>query len=177
MPTYVESMETLSPSRLAWRRALEDPSLKDLPYKIETNEYGQLVMSPTKLGHSMYASLIAELLAEHMNPRGHVAFEISVDTPKGVKVPDVAWLSEARWRGLEPDADATEIAPEICIEVLSHSNTRAEIDEKRDLYFNRGAEEFWTCDSKGRMRFFSPSGEMTASRRAPDFPSAVGVGT
>ena len=47
----------------AWSRALHDPSLRDLPYKIETNEYGQL-------------------------------------------------------------AEASPIAPEICIEVISASNTR-----------------------------------------------------
>ncbi len=65
------------------------------------------------------------------------------------------------------------MAPEICIEVLSESNTRAEIDEKRLLYFERGAQELWTCDLKGRMRFFDSSGEMSGSGLVPSFPSDI----
>ena len=40
-------------------------------------------------------------------------------------------------------------APEICIEVLSLSNSPAEMNEKRDLYFEAGAHEVWIC---GRVR-------------------------
>ena len=33
-------------SALTWNQICEDRSLANLPYKIETNRYGQIVMSP-----------------------------------------------------------------------------------------------------------------------------------
>ncbi len=161
-------METLSP----WSRALRDSSLRDLPYKIETNEYGQLVMSPQKPGHGLTQFRVGALLERIPRP-GRVAVEFAVETSKGVKVPDVVWISEQRLREVPEDIDASPVAPEICVEVLSYSNTQGEIEEKRHLYFERGAVEVWTCDMKGRMRFFDPRGERPASAFAPSFPQQI----
>ena len=165
----MQLMDTLS----AWRRALRDPSLRDLPYKIETNEYGQLVMSPQKPKHAHMQSRIDVLLAELISRPGRGAVEFAVETSRGVKLPDVAWISEERWAQIPEDAEASPIAPEICVEVLSKSNTAAEIDEKRRLYFDTGAVEVWTCGVDGEMRFYNSSDELTASRLVPDFPKHV----
>lgn len=162
-------MDTLS----AWSRALRDPSLQDLPYKIETNEYGQLVMSPQKPRHGYLQARVDELLLEHVKQPGRRAVEFAVETARGVKVPDVVWLSEHVWERLPSDAEASPLAPEICIEVLSASNTRAEIDEKRRLYFACGAQEVWTCDEDGLMHFFDPSGERSSSELVPTFPGEI----
>jgi len=155
-----------------WSRALRDPLLRDLPYKIETNEYGQLVMSPQKPKHGYLQLRIGEMLARIDQP-GRRAVEFAIETSKGVKVPDVVWISEQRWQHISEDVEASPIAPEICIEVISSSNTPAEIDEKRRLYFEHGAEEVWTCNMQGRMRFYDPSGERSASRLAPSFPGGI----
>ena len=157
----------------AWSRALRDPSLRDLPYKIETNEYGQIVMSPVKLKHGRFQSRIAVLLAEIVQRSRGGAVGYAIETRKGVKVPDVVWISRERSAQIPEDAEASTIAPEICIEVLSESNTRAEIDEKKQLYFEYGALEVWTCDTKGRMRFYGPAGERSASELAPAFPPRI----
>jgi Uma2 family endonuclease len=45
-------------------------------------------------------------------------------------------------------------APEICIEVISPSNTAEEIAEKRALYFEAGAREVWICELDGRLSFY-----------------------
>ena len=161
-------METLS----AWSRALRDPSLRDLPYKIETNEYGQLVMSPQFPMHGRLQFSVGALL-EQARPSGKAAVEFAVETTKGVKLPDVVWMSEERFRQIPEDAEASHIAPEICVEVVSKSNTRGEIEEKKQLYFQHGALEVWTCDMKGRMRFFDQAGERSASEIFPDFPRVV----
>ena len=157
----------------AWSRALRDPSLRDLPYKIETNEYGQLVMSPQKPKHGHAQARISELLADFAPRSGRRAVEFAIETAKGVKVPDVIWVSEERWSQIPDDAEASPIAAEICIEVLSKSNTAAEIDEKRRLYFDHGAVEVWTCDSTGDVRFFDRSGERAASILVPGFPRHI----
>ena len=161
-------MQTLS----AWSRALRDPSLRDLPYKIETNEHGQLVMSPQKPGHGLLQFRIGTLL-EQFEPGGRVAVEFAVETSKGVKLPDVVWISDERLQQMPEGAEACPVAPEICVEVLSYSNTKGEIEEKRNLYFEQGALEVWTCDMMGRMRFFDHSGERSASGLAPSFPVRI----
>jgi Uma2 family endonuclease len=61
-------------------------------------------------------------------------------------------------------------APEICVEILSPSNTQEEIDEKRDAYLRAGAKEVWLCDRDNRMTFFADSGQLKRSQLCPDFP-------
>lgn len=75
-----------------WQQVCEDPSLQDLPYKIELNEYGQVVMSPASNQHGRQQARLAILLTQH-GPEGEVISECSIDTPKGVKVADVVWAS------------------------------------------------------------------------------------
>ncbi len=36
---------------MEWREVIEHPSLKNLPFKIETNEWGQIEMTPTSHAH------------------------------------------------------------------------------------------------------------------------------
>lgn len=157
----------------AWSRALRDPALRDLPYKVETNEYGQLVMSPLRPLHGYMQIRVADLLREHVRQPGRRVVELAIQTSKGVKVPDVAWISEDRWREYARDAEASPVSAEICVEVLSASNTAAEIDEKRRLYFAHGAVEIWTSSLEGRVRFFQPEGERPSSRLVPTFPSEI----
>jgi Uma2 family endonuclease len=42
-----------------------------------------------------------------------------------------------------------QAAPELCVEVLSESNSSREIDEKRAAYFAAGAHEVWIVDPQG----------------------------
>ena len=49
-----------------------------------------------------------------------------------------------------------ERAPEICVEVLSPTNSLAEMNEKRALYFEAGAHEVWICGLDGKMEFYTP---------------------
>lgn len=164
-------METKTAS--LWHRALHDPQLQDLPFKIETNKYGQLVLSPHKPPHSYYQLRIGELLGDHVGRPGRRAVEFAVETPEGIKVPDVIWMSEARWAEIPDDAEASPVMPELCVEVLSESNTEEEISAKRTLYFDEGAEEVWTCTLDGTIRFYTPEGESSASTLAPSFPTAI----
>src|SRR4029077_5209410 len=106
--------------------------------------------------------------------------ECAVETSEGAKVPDVAWISEERWTSMNPDEASCSVAPEICIEILSPSNTAEEMlgtvekPGKRKLYFQAGATEFWMSDEAGRMSFFDSSGQLRNSKVCPDFPQTVG---
>lgn len=61
---------------------------------------------------------------------------------------DVAYLTKARWDSIDRYLMG---APELVAEVLSPSNTPAEIAEKRKLCLENGSREFWTVDTKKRQ--------------------------
>ncbi len=160
-----------------WSRALRDPRLRDLPYKVETNENGQLVLSPHKPRHSIRQTRIVRLLLERARdaelPAGEPIVEFAMATLQGVKVPDVVWISDERATQMPENAEASPVAPELVIEVLSASNTKREMEEKRQLYFAAGSREVWTCDPEGRMTFYGVNGEIPASALVPSFPATI----
>ena len=152
-----------------WDEVVRDPSLRDLPYKAETNSRGQIVLSPQKNRHSVFQKAVQDLLDEHA-PEGMSPPELAIATPQGVKVPDVAWMSEERWKQMRQTGDPSTLAPEICVEVMSDSNTWAEMEEKRSLYLEAGAEEVWVVDEEGEIHFFAEK-ELDHSHLAPDIPA------
>jgi hypothetical protein len=160
-------------ARIAWAHALDRPALHDLPYKVETDAAGRLVLSPHRTDHTFVQGTLFELLLRHVEAEGKVSTELAVATPEGVKVVDVIWISAARRAQIPDGAVASPVMPEICVEVLSPTNTDAEMDAKRRLYLDGGAEEVWLCDAQGRMRFYDAEGPRTRSRLAPTFPARV----
>lgn len=157
---------------MQWKDVVTNPNLRDLPFKIETNEWGQIVMTPAKLMHGKYQSLIDGLLQDLIEQPGETVIGCAIQTRKGTKVADIAWFSEDRWEQVQDEYDSP-IAPEICVEVISPSNSSGEIEEKKQLYFERGAVEVWTCNAKGKMQFYTLSGELSSSALVPQFPKAI----
>lgn len=154
-----------------WAEVVAHPSLQDLPFKIELNEYGQVVMNPVKLNHSFYQGKIGNLL-QNMGNKGVVLIECAIWTQKGTKCADVAWASTELFEQLQDKTEA-QIAPEICVEVTSLSNSAKEMRQKRKLYFEQGAKEVWICDEYGKLKFYDESGELERSIMFPDFPLSV----
>ena len=158
---------------MKWLDLCDDPSLKDIPAKIELNKDGEIVMSPTQNRHGYFAGEIAGLLRELMGS-GKVLVELAVETEDSTKVADVAWASAERVAKIKYETECS-IAPEICVEVRSVSNTDDEMDEKRALYFERGAQEVWVCQESGEVHFFSHLGQLQKSQLAPDFPNKIKI--
>lgn len=154
-----------------WQEVCEHPGLKDLPFKIELNEYGQIIMSPVKVYHSAFQGEI-EYLLRSLLPDGKTLPECAIATAQGTKVADVAWISLERFKRVRDEAECS-IAPEICIEVISASDSASGIQKKMDLYFKRGAREFWFCDKNGQMSFYDPNGPLAQSSLVPDFPARI----
>lgn len=75
---------------MEWSQVCNDETLRDLPYKIERNEWGNIVMSPASNRHGNIQVQIAVALMGH-KPDGTVLTECAV---KGV------------FSGLAPDGDA-----------------------------------------------------------------------
>lgn len=159
-----------------WDDILADRSLRDLPYKIETNRYHQIIMSPASAWHGNFEHEIGVLLRQHL-PGGKVINEAPVRTTEGVRVADVAWISRERWSPVKRST-ALPIAPEICVEILSPSNCRQEMLTKMTLYYAKGAEEVWLCDEEGRLEFFTAASAplpVAQSGMCPDFPQQIDV--
>lgn len=156
-----------------WQEVCANPNLQNLPFKIELNEYGQVVTSPMKVFHSLLQGEIERLLLQCITS-GKAFPECAIHTNKGTKVADVVWVSDARLQIIKHEAECS-IAPEICIEVLPDSNTEKEMLDKKQLYFQQQAQEFWLCDQQGNMRFFNPQTELVHSELIPQFPNRVDV--
>ncbi len=156
-----------------WQEVCDHPQLRDLSFKIELNEDGKIIMSPIKVFHSLLQGEIEALLMKYLK-HGKAFPECAIATPKGTKVADVVWASKERLQQIKFEVECS-IAPEICIEVLSNSNSTKEMLEKKQLYFEQGAHEFWICDGNGKMRFFNPKMELLHSELVPDFPSEVEI--
>jgi len=148
-----------------WREVCADPLLRDLPYKIELNEWGSVVMSPASSRHAMLQGLIQDAL-RMIRKEGMVFPECPIQTAKGVKVPDVVWASE-EFLAMHSGESPFPRAPELCVEVISPANSSQAMEEKRELYFAQGAEEVWLCDEQGRLTFHDISGRLSASRLFP----------
>jgi Uma2 family endonuclease len=156
---------------MKWEEVCELKELQDLPFKIELNKWGQIVMSPVKIKHSFYQGRIQRLLESLLNT-GEVMPECAIDTSDGVKVADVVWCSDERFTQIEDEISAS-IAPEICIEVRSSSNTSDEMEFKKQLYLEAQAIEVWLCNEPGQMKFYNAQGELDKSLLVPEFPKEI----
>lgn len=147
---------------MEWADVMADPCLQDLPYKIELDEYGRVVMSPASNKHGRFQAALANILERQM-PNGVVLTECSVATEKGTKVPDVVWCSAAFAEGHGDETPFSQ-APEVCVEVISPSNSRAELGEKIELYLAAGAEEVWLVSETGITEYFDATGAVCQSK-------------
>ena len=156
---------------MRWEEVCENRQLQDLPFKIELNKWGQIVMSPVKIKHSFYQGRIQRLLASLLKT-GEVMPECAIDTSDGVKVADVVWCSAERFDRIQEEVSAS-IAPEICIEVKSSGNTLDEMEFKKRLYFESQAIEVWICNEQGQITFYNEQSELAQSLLVPNFPDRI----
>ncbi len=155
-----------------WAEVLDDPNLAKVVGRIETDRHGQIIMSPPPAAsHGGYqleiGSLLRQLIAE-----GRASTECPISTADGVRAADVAWASPECLRHLG-NRVCYPRCPEICVEVLSPRNTRAEIEEKKRLYFDAGAREVWICSPTGFLTFYDLEGSIPASKLCPQFPKRI----
>ena len=146
---------------MEWAEVIENPFLKDLPFKIELNEWGKILMSPASNNHGMKQFDIGTKI-NRSKRSGQVIIECSIQTPKGTKVADIAWASDEFITNYG-DITPYEVAPEICVEVISPSNSKGEMQEKIELYLNQGAIEVWLCDLEGEITYYNKSGQILES--------------
>lgn len=157
-----------------WKELLDDPELARLPYRIETDRYGHIIMTPPPAPfHGQKQNDIGSLL-KSLLPDGVVITECPVSTSDGVKAIDVAWVNAERRHEVRTAVCLTR-APEICVEVISPSNTTPEIREKMALYLEAGAKEVWICNANGTIEFYDGAQPRAQERSeiCPGFPAHI----
>ncbi len=146
-----------------WREVIDNPYLRDLPFKLELNEDGKVefAMNPASNRHSLLQGKLQALLLRCL-PHGVQMPECSILTSKGVKVADVVWASNAFFERYR-DATPYPKAPELCIEVALPFNTSDELAKKTRLYLEAGAVEAWIVCGDGVVEVYGPEGRRTQS--------------
>lgn len=147
--------------RRRWKHLAADPLVAAIPYKIELNEKGAIEVSPPTTRHAFLQAFVARELGLQ-RPDGTTFTECPVETDIGVRVPDVVWASAdfMRRHGAESEFRS---GPDLCVEVLSPTNTRAEIGEKVAAYLAAGAREVWVVGDDGVPEIHTSAGRATAS--------------
>lgn len=154
-------------SAVKWREVINNPFFQNVSYKVELKKFGQILMSPA----SNWLGILQFNIGSEIKTRkkgGVVIVECLILTSEGVNVASVAWASDEFFAGF---ADMTPYpkAPEICVEVVSPGNSRAEIEEKIRLYPEKGALEVWIASAKGKVNFFTRTGEIKKSKVVENF--------
>jgi Uma2 family endonuclease len=130
---------------------------------------GVLVEKAMGYSESVLATVISAVLWSFVRPRNLGL----VTSPDGtmrlwagrVRMPDVAFTSWDRMPGRRrPPQPIPDLAPDLAIEVLSRSNTRAEMRLKRQDYFAAGARLVWEVDPEART---------VSVYTAPDAPTVL----
>jgi Uma2 family endonuclease len=156
----VERLGNIPPERiLAWKMgtateedALELHARTDRLFELVD---GFLVEKPMGFEESGVAGIIIYLLNAFVVPRklGIVGAPDGMMRlmPGKLRIPDISFITKARWRSLKESARRVPpIAPDLAIEVLSISNTRAEMARKRREYFGSGSRLVWEVDWRTR---------------------------
>ena len=157
----------LSKEELAVRyRALyEDPCYASVPGKIELDVWGRVLMTPPSAYHGFIQGRLSQRLAAL---GGETLVEAPIATNMGLFVADLAWASTGFMSAHRAEISLTR-APQICIEVISPSNSVKELEEKKSAYLAAGAEEVWIVYPQSkRCEFYGVQGLMQHSRYAVD---------
>ena len=144
---------------MEWREVVEHPGLQDLPFKIETNAEGYVIMTPERGKHGIYQSLIVRALGR-LAREGRISTECPIQTSEGTRVADVAWGSSAFFRKNMEDDNPHPESPELAVEVKSPSNSETAMKRKA---------------ADGNIRFFHPRGELGRSTLFRTFPPRVEI--
>ena len=153
---------------MQWSDVLADPTLRDLPFKIELNAWGMIEMSPASTWHGRRQTRVIQYLTKRLTS-GEIITEPAIQTAIGVRVPDVGWGS-ADFIKSQANDSPLQLAPELCVEVLSDSNSDAEMAAKRAAYFAAGAQEVWLVADDSTIVVYTKDGLQPSSVIVAEVP-------
>jgi len=151
----------ITPQRVLMNPAPGTATEDDLLRKVEVEKWlcelidGTLVEKPVGYREAILAMAIGSVLRAFVVPRklGFVSgADSTLRVQKGiVRLPDVAFVSAARLPGGKiPHEPIPSLCPDLAVEVISRSNTKAEMSRKRREYFGGGTRLVWEFELQTR---------------------------
>jgi Uma2 family endonuclease len=126
---------------------------------------GMLVREPRPAAmHGWVQMNLGSMLLEHVRQHGlgdvfsDIGVILSID-PATVRGPDLAFVSRERLPAGPPDRGFLAFAPDLCVEIVSPSNSSAEIHQKVLDYLEGAARLVWVVHPEARTvtEYRSPS--------------------
>ena len=123
-------------------------------------------MAPPRFAHTQVQWRLRDLLLAAMGKLGAVGTELGFCplSEYEYRIADVVFISEERRKQTNPKG-YFQGAPDIVIEVLSPSNTAAEMLDKEKLCLENGCREFWIVDiDRRQIKISTPDGHTVTYR-------------
>ncbi|MFN8531304.1 MAG: Uma2 family endonuclease [Anaerolineae bacterium] len=134
-------------------------AFEKLPDNAEYIDGEVVLMSPTKIGHSYLANLLADFLKDYVRPRqlGQVLVEAAfamVESPDwvtGSRTPDVSFFAADRWNAYVSERPNWQSAvftlvPDLAVEIVSDNDDFAVVQRKAERYLEDGVRMVWVIE-------------------------------
>ena len=154
--------------RERWKALADNRLVAEIPCKVELSEKGAIEVSPPTIRHAFIQGFLTRELARQ-RPDGTTLPECTVETDIGMRVPDVVWVSR-ELMGRHRNEKQFRVAPELCVEVSSPTNTQIQMAEKTAAYLAAGAKEVWIVDENGVPEIHTSDGRVSASTLGFELP-------
>jgi Uma2 family endonuclease len=133
--------------------------------------HGELVkVTRPKLNHVIAQKRLLSLLDALDAGAAFTEFGFRPRPEYELRVADVALITKSRWATIDPK-DHFRGAPDLVIEVLSTSNTAAEMLDKEQICLENGCREFWIVDLERRqVKVSTPDGRTATYKSGQTIP-------
>lgn len=136
--------------------------------------HGEIAVSPSpSFDHSYIDRMLSYVLLNHLQEYDLGVLVGDVDTifdEYNVRRPDILYISKARIH--LRSGKVVNIAPDLCVEILSPSSATTDQVDKANLYAKHGVPHYWIVDPKSRtFEVYTLQGtsyELTQSARELD---------
>lgn len=113
------------------------------------------------------AGAVAQFLCESL-AGGQLVFNTPVETPEGIRVVDVGWVSGSRMKTMRTEP-AWSAAPDICVGILSMSKSPQQAENDNHYLLRSGAAEAWTVLPTGALFRYKDEHKTFLVENPPDF--------
>lgn len=150
-------------------------ALPERPDALDELHWGLLVTLPRpKAWHVKLQMKLTQLLQPAAAGRGYIVMELPFRTvPQyDLRAADVAFISKSRW---DEVSDGYLLGPpELVVEIISPSNTNAQLREYTALCLANGCEEFWAVNHKAQtVTVISKNGHSVSYSAGMNVPLSV----
>lgn len=150
----------------------------DPAFQYELHHGEEVKMSRPGMRHYRLQRRLRQLLERIFADRGIVDIKMPFRAlpEHELRAADVGFVSPQRWEQAT-EHGAVAGAPEIVIEILSPSNTAAEMIERCAICLENGTKEFWVVSEKRReIRVSTPDGLTRTYKSGDSIPLALADG-